>query len=263
MAKRRGGLHKQVSSIFDGVPIPAGDGEQQSPVNEPTSENPVPAPPTPVNEPTQENPVPAPPKLVAPSHLISKPSEPEQPAQPQPKPAAPKQPKIEVAARDAGLNQLMEIWEKISAKLFAEKEGVDVKKQKTMAVVIPVLFVVLIFVFSKVLRSPSRGAAKPNPAGPSNATAAVDKRQQWQIPEPYPESLRDAMQFNAADAVSITRGLVAVRGIVYSEDNSSAVVSNEIVHEGDEIAGATVVKIYNDRVEFEMNGKTWTQKVER
>jgi hypothetical protein len=250
MAKRRGGLHKQVSSIFDGVPIPAGDGEQQSPVNEPISENPVPAPPKPV----------------APSHLTAKPSEPEQPeqpAQPQPKPAAPKQPKIEVVARDAGPNQLMEIWEKISAKLFAEKEGVDVKKQKTMAVVIPILFVVLIFVFSKVLRSPSRGAARPNPAGSSNATAAVDKRQQWQIPEPYPESLRDAMQFNATDAASITRGLVSVRGIVYSEDNPSAVVSNEIVHEGDEIAGATVVKIYKDRVEFEMNGKTWIQKVER
>ena len=251
MAKRRGGLHKQVSSIFDGVPIPAGDGEQQSPVNESTSGKPVPAPLKPV----------------APSHLTAKPSEPEQPEQPaqppQPKPAAPKQPKIEVVTRDAGPNQLMEIWEKISAKLFAEKEGVDVKKQKMMVVVIPVLFVVLIFVFSKVLRSPSRGVAKPNPAGPSNATAAVYKRQQWQIPEPYPESLRDAMQFNAADAVSITRGLVSVRGIVYSEDNPSAVVSNEIVHEGDEIAGATVVKIYKDRVEFEMNDKTWTQKVER
>ena len=249
MAKRRGGLHKQVSSIFDGVPIPTGDGEQQSPVNEPTSGNPVPAPPKPV----------------APSHLTAKASEPEQPAQPQRKPAAPKQPKIEVVTKNAnaGLNQLMEIWEKISAKLFAEKEGVDVKKQKMMVVVVPVLFVVLIFVFSKVLRSPSRGVARPNPAGPSNATAAVDKRQQWQIPEPYPESLRDVMQFDAEDAVSITRGLVAVRGIVYSEDNSSAVVSNEIVHEGDEIAGATVVKIYKDRVEFEMNGKTWTQKVER
>ena len=71
------------------------------------------------------------------------------------------------------------------------------------------------------------------------------------------------MQFNATDAASITRGLISVRGIVYSEDNPSAVVSNEIVHEGDEIAGATVVKIHKDRVEFEMNGKTWTQKVER
>ena len=252
MAKRKGGLHKQVSSIFGGVPIPAGDGEQPPPVNEPTSENPVPAPPKPV----------------APSHLTAKPSkpeQPEQPAQPQPKPAAPKQPKAEVVAKNAnaGLNQLMEIWEKISAKLFAEKEGVDVKKQKMMAVVVPVLFIVLIFVFSKVLRSPSRGVAKPNPAGPLNATAAVDKRQQWQIPEPYPESLRDVMQFNAADAASITRGLIAVRGIVYSKDNPSAVVSNEIVHEGDEIAGATVVKIYKDRVEFEMNDKTWIQKVER
>ena len=251
MAKRRGGLHKQVSSIFGGVPIPGGNSEQSPP---------------PVNEPTSENPVPAPPKPVAPSHLTAKPSKPEQPeqtAQPQPKPAAPKQPKIEVVTKNAGPNQLMEIWEKISAKLFVEKEGVDVKKQKMMAVVIPVLFIVLIFVFSKVLRSPSRGVAKPNPAGSSNPTAAVDKRQHWQIPEPYPESLRDVMQFNAADAASITRGLIAVRGIVYSEDNPSAVVSDQIVHEGDEIEGATVVKIYKDRVEFEMNDKTWIQKVER
>ena len=252
MAKNRGGLHKQVSSIFDGVPIPTGDNKEQPPVNEPTPENPVPTPPKPV----------------APSHLTIKPNKPEQPKQPvQPKPksAAPKQPKIEVGTRDtnAGLNQLTEIWEKISAKLFVEKEGVDVKKQKMMAVVIPVLFIVLNFVFSRVLRSPSRGAAKPNLTGASNTTAAVDKRQQWQIPEPYPESLRDAMQFNAADAASITRGMIAVRGIVYSEDNPSAVVNNEIVHEGEEIAGATIVKIYKDRVEFEMNNKKWIQKVER
>jgi len=251
MAKRRGGLHKQVSSIFDGVPIPTGGGQQP-----------------PVNEPTSENPVPAPPKPVAPSHLTSKPSEPKQPEkpsqpQPKPKPAAPKQPKIEMAVKDAGLNQLMEMWEKISNKLFTPKPGVDVKKQKMMAVVIPVLFIVMIFVFSKILRSPSRGVAKPELNGLSNATAAVDKRQQWQIPELYPESLRDPMQFNAVDAASITRGLVVVRGIVYSEDNPSAVVSNEIVHEGDEIAGATVVKINKNSVEFEMNGKTWTQKVER
>jgi len=54
-----------------------------------------------------------------------------------------------------------------------------------------------------------------------------------------------------------------VKGIVYSNTKSSAVISdnNGIVHEENTIYGATIVKIYKDKVEFAKNGQRWTQKV--
>ncbi|GAI39939.1 unnamed protein product, partial [marine sediment metagenome] len=59
-----------------------------------------------------------------------------------------------------------------------------------------------------------------------------------------------------------TSGLI-VKGIVYNEDNSSAVIGVQIVHEGDKVSGVTIIKINEKSVDFEMNGKRWTQKVQR
>ncbi len=53
-----------------------------------------------------------------------------------------------------------------------------------------------------------------------------------------------------------------VTGILYSEDKPSAVIGNQIVYEGDTLHGINVVKIYKNKVEFEKNGKRWTQPVE-
>lgn len=54
---------------------------------------------------------------------------------------------------------------------------------------------------------------------------------------------------------------VALTGILYAGDNSSAVVDGKIVHERDTINGMKVIKIHRDKVEFERAGKRWTQKV--
>ena len=54
-----------------------------------------------------------------------------------------------------------------------------------------------------------------------------------------------------------------VKSILYSEDNPSAIISNRIVHEGDQIQGASIAKINKDSVEFEMNGKKWSQGIQR
>jgi len=51
--------------------------------------------------------------------------------------------------------------------------------------------------------------------------------------------------------------------IVYSEENTSAVVSGRVVHEGDMVDGYKVVKIHRDKVEFEKNGKIFTKQVNR
>lgn len=54
---------------------------------------------------------------------------------------------------------------------------------------------------------------------------------------------------------------VALTGILYAGDNSSAVVDGKIVHEEETINGMKVIKIHRDKVEFERAGKRWTQKV--
>lgn len=55
---------------------------------------------------------------------------------------------------------------------------------------------------------------------------------------------------------------VALTGILYAGDNSSAVVDGKIVHEGDTINGVKVIKIHEHEVEFERAGETWMQRVE-
>jgi type II secretory pathway component PulC len=57
-------------------------------------------------------------------------------------------------------------------------------------------------------------------------------------------------------------GRLVVKGILYSEDNPSAIIDTQIVHIGDKIYGATVVKINRDSVEFEIDGKKETKSVE-
>lgn len=52
-----------------------------------------------------------------------------------------------------------------------------------------------------------------------------------------------------------------VTGILYSEENPSAVIDKDIVHEGDSVHGVKVVKIHQEEVEFEKAGKRWVQKV--
>lgn len=47
---------------------------------------------------------------------------------------------------------------------------------------------------------------------------------------------------------------------VFSQDVYGTVVGCTLLREGDRIDGDTVFKIYEDRVEFEKNGKRWTKE---
>jgi hypothetical protein len=57
-------------------------------------------------------------------------------------------------------------------------------------------------------------------------------------------------------------GGIVIKGIVYSE-RPAAVIGTQIVHQGDKVSGATVIKINENNVEFEMGDKKWTQEVQR
>lgn len=55
---------------------------------------------------------------------------------------------------------------------------------------------------------------------------------------------------------------LAVKSILYKQNNPSAIVNNQIVHEGDKISGATIIKINKDSVEFEVR-KRWRKEAYR
>lgn len=52
-----------------------------------------------------------------------------------------------------------------------------------------------------------------------------------------------------------------VSGIAYSENHALAFIDDKVISEGGVIDGVTVFKIHEDTVEFEKDGKRWTQKV--
>ncbi|MHC4482324.1 MAG: hypothetical protein ACYSW4_02120 [Planctomycetota bacterium] len=266
MAKHKTGLHKEIASIFDGVPAQKKKGAQQA--------SHTPTPKRPGYEGHQQHNkgrlgtsvAPRPPAPAAPAPKIPETPKYQQPKPLLPKAAPPEQPKVDTRPESGTLTSWQQTYQQIKDKLFAPQPGVNAGRQKAMTMLVPVLFIILIFVFVKVLApSASRTHASTGP-GPSNAVAGSDNKIDWQIPAPYPITLRDPMQFSSVTTVSNgtetkTPELI-VKAIVYSEDNPSAVVGKQIVHEGDEISGATVVKIDKDGVEFEMNGKRWKQKVQ-
>jgi hypothetical protein len=205
--------------------------------------------------------------------------EPYQAAQSLPKAVAAQQPKADidniekkVSKKRATVKISSQTFrQQITNKLFAQKPGVSTTKQKAIVVTMPLLFIVLIFmllkggVFGTTVRK-TEASAEDNVS--SIATADLNTKIDWEIPAPYPTTLRDPMRLGPVATTQTgteTRTFVKliVKGILYTEDNQSAVIGNQIVHEGEEIRGATIVKISKDSVEFEMDGKRWIQKVQR
>ncbi len=264
MAKSKAGLHKKVSSIFDGVLRESNDAAlspphvlvPKRPEDEPRSKHKEEGlePPAPAKQPAQSCMTTLEPQEPTKPSLEAAPPEP-------PKATRPKQPKVGAVIKIAKQIPWRECWHKIESKFFAPRPGVDVKRQKLMAVLIPVMVVILIFVFSWALRTPSRVKATAPVLKLSKAVAVSNNKIDWQIPTPYPATLRDPMQFGSATATQAGTGRLIVKGIVLSGDKSSAIIDNQIVREGEKILGATVVKINKDSVEFEKNGKSWKQRV--
>ena len=346
--RKKAGLHREISSIFKGVPIPQTDGSQESsgtPAPERTDHTePKPSAPEPQRpetpksyQATQSLPKAAPQRTT--DHIEPKPPapEPQKPEAPkpyqvtqslpkaeavqepksepthtpkfmtakeseavpvqqskvepvqQPKVEPTQQPKAEPAQRPkADIDDIdikknisrkgttvtisgQTFWQRIEKKLFTPKPGVSATKQKAMVVTMPLLFIVLIFmllkggVFGTTVRK-TEASAEDNVS--SAATADSNTKIDWEIPAPYPTTLRDPMLLGPVataqtetETETRTSVKLIVKGILYAEDNASAVIGNQIVHEGEKIRGVTVIKIGKDSVEFEINGKRWIQKV--
>ena len=54
---------------------------------------------------------------------------------------------------------------------------------------------------------------------------------------------------------------VSLSGILYAEGNPSAIVNGQVVYEQDTIDGVKIIKIHEDKVEFEKAGERWIQEM--
>lgn len=267
MAKNRTGLHKEVSSIFDGVPLPKKDATAEA------AQSPRPVQASAAQTGTEVKREPAPKRApTAPPQWQVQTATDESKEQVEAKPAttqkeiavAVKETRYEQPAKAKGNEFAAKAWAWVNEKILTPAPGGDPKRHKIMVVAIPILLVGFILSFGRVLGSGT--GRRPNVAeGVVSTASSAAGEIKWQVPEPYPTTLRDPMQIgyspgNDADAA---QDKLPVKGIVYSEDNCAAIIGSQIVKQGEKVGQATVTKINKDSVEFEMNGKTWSQKVEK
>jgi hypothetical protein len=128
---------------------------------------------------------------------------------------------------------------------FAVKPRASSARQTTLAVLVPILSIVLLVVLNKFYNVPFL-------------------QSEWLRLGTYRVMIAD---FLDSGAVATDEGGqrpvgLKVRGVALSHDRPSAVIGTTIVHEGDTVLGATVARISRAGVEFEVNGETWTQKVQ-
>lgn len=257
--KRKVGLQRKISAIFDGVPIPksgnravSGDVVQQQPAN---------APPPSQNPPeSRAN------QWQMASQPDSEPTAPSTPAAQTLRPARPApsvpQPAKRLQKHKFYSPQVLNLWRQIKVKLYGSPDGSIDPRQVKMTIVAVTLSIVLIYVFVSVFKQPA-GEITSIPADTAAGEVFVpaDLEINWVRPEVYPLTLADPMQPRSFGSHS--SGELIVTGIVFS-DQSMAIIAGEMISQGEEIFGVTVVKINKDSVEFEnKDGERFTRKVGR
>ena len=164
------------------------------------------------------------------------------------------------------------LWQQINNKLFAPKPGANPTKQKVMMLSIPILAIIMIFLFRQFLsKSPRKTKGDTSKDVALVASANTNHEIDWQIPGPLPATMRDPTKFSAQNNTQNEKQSpttntsksesVNIRTIVYSHNKQSAVVNGRIVHPGETVSGVTVLKINKDSVVFEKNGEKWVQRV--
>ena len=250
MAKYKSELNKKISAIISGFLISRNNDTEQLPlVPEKEIQNNI----------SPQQPVPKQP--------LSPSLSPQQAANPSAGAVISKQPPAAGSAvKTSGRISQSQNSKQIKNKLSPAKSGVDSNKNKKMAILMGVLLFVLIFVIVRATKQFSPKTADARNSADANVgrgAGIAEKNINWRIPEVYPSTLRDPMQLNSSPAGQEDSGNLIVKGIMCSEDRPSAVIDDKIVHQGDKVSGATVVKINKNNVEFEMDGKKWTQEVKR
>ena len=155
-------------------------------------------------------------------------------------------------------------------KVKAIKRNGD-SRQKVMMIAVPILAITLYVLLKHPVGVP--GGATTHEMSPEPPAAALNANIEidWRIPPVYDPDLRDPMQLTPPrekvrnEPIQIEevtpRVEFLVTGILYSQEEPTAIVNTRVVREGQQLSGATVVKIKRDSVEFEMNGRRWRQTV--
>jgi hypothetical protein len=165
---------------------------------------------------------------------------------------------------------------RVKTKAHTSTQAAGNGRQKAMMALIPVLAIALVIVVKNPLKvSPAVPVQNTLPADATPPVVAnVDIT--WEIPALYQPGIRDPMKLPEPPATAApettdeteivpkqTRIELVVSGILYSQDRPAAIIDTQLVHEGQQISGATVKKIEKDSVEFEWNGQTWKQTVDK
>jgi hypothetical protein len=154
------------------------------------------------------------------------------------------------------------------------KERSGSGRQKLMMALIPVLAILMVFVLKHPLGAHATVIAAGAQQNETTQAAVTDVQIAWEIPSVYEASGRDPMQTTPAPAVAVEGAGatdqrteppvdLVVTGILHSDDRPAAIVDTQVVHEGQQISGATVEKIEKDGVQFERNGRRWKQALKQ
>lgn len=293
--KNRSGLQKPVSSVFKGVPMPPSNNNQPSgsPAPNPAVTEGKPKSPDEATSPsslmarlsqseetieTNEQAS----KAVAPAKppVVNKPKQQEAPIE---KPAPLQQSRQQAAPTEQPEDELVvettgsSFVQNLKDKLFTAKPDANTTKQKAMVILIPILAIIMIFMFRQVLsKSPNKTKGAAND-GIQSVAVSDPHEIDWKIPDPLPPAMRDPLKFadqqttqtrngeqgGTVDGTTGTRtsGSIDIKDILFSVDKPSAVVGNRIVYVGDKVGGAAIVKINKDSIEFEKDDKRWIQTI--
>jgi len=268
MAKKKSGLHKKVSSIFDNVPAPDNSAGPETTQTHGDTSQPLPATGT---SPETTDSVDIPLQKV-----------PEQPPAAQPaKPTLTETLSGRGIVKDFAPGAKAILPKGGEYKLFGAIPGISDTRRKVMFVLTPLLFIIMIIVVTNAFTPKSTKRLIRNRLTGTTTTRTDIKQSsdqiKWQSPPPYPEVIRDPMVIpgykpnprkkispkgrgagflNKDGTVAIN---IEIKSIFhYGKDNRSIVVGDEILYEGDTVHGAKILKINKNSVEFERDDKKFT-----
>jgi hypothetical protein len=281
MEKQKGGLHKQVAAIFEGLP---GNEDRTSsssgtPKQETAYRTSFPGNIAVMNAPQDSIngggsvDVPVSNSVQPKKEVLNIPSRTLPVVQ---KPEAPKADKVEPRDRQ---NRIMlpasltvkpsfKVVDKLKIKVAAlvEQHG---QMHLISLILMPFLAITMVFLLWRAF-NPSSGPAQSTT---DSATVVENAKNQlllsWAKPTLFPENLRDPMKkYTSAQEISSTKlkSDLVINGIVYMEANpaeSTALIGKRAVRIGDEISGTIVKDIQRDHLIFEIDGELVKRNVGR
>ena len=249
MSPFKSGLHKRISSIFDGVPVNGKDNPGGL-----------------ITQQTQ------------PDLQVSRSSSKQNDEQNQQqtsrnlyKDAPEKTNKLNVKVEKKTANFAFGLFDKLKNKLLPSQPGINRTRQLASVILIPILCVIMIIVYIKVFTSGSPKKKVVESASSQTKSVAASGEIIWQVPEPVSENVRDPMRASSysysgskdssSSGLFGHEGQIILRGIVYSSEKPLAIIGHQIVGEGEKIGDFSVLKINEHEVEVEKNGQRKILKV--